>query len=74
MPTWLAPTLKWGGIALAIVSVVAIVYVQYIAAAPTPEAGAATDEAPLTLYWGLLVIGVAAAIAGFALGRPKTPV
>jgi uncharacterized membrane protein YukC len=38
MPTWLAPTLKWGGIALAIISAVAIIYVQYIAAAPMPEA------------------------------------
>jgi hypothetical protein len=74
MPTWLAPTLKWGGIALAIISAVAIIYVQYIAAAPMPEGGAATDEAPMTLYWVLLVIGVAAAIAGFALGRPKRPI
>ena len=74
MPTWLVATLKWGGIALAIVSAIAIIYVQYIAAAPTPEAGAATDEAPMTLYWVLLVIGVAAAIAGFALGRPKIPI
>jgi hypothetical protein len=48
--------------------------VQYIAAAPMPEGGAATDEAPMTLYWVLLVIGVAAAIAGFALGRPKRPI
>jgi hypothetical protein len=73
MPTWLAPTLKWGGIALAVISAVAIIYVQYIAAAPTPEAGAAADGAPLTLYWGLLVVGIAAAIGGFALGRPKRP-
>ena len=72
MPTWLVPTLKWGGIALAIISAIAIIYVQYIAAAPTPEAGAATDEAPVTLYWVLLLVGIAATIAGFAMDRRRT--
>jgi hypothetical protein len=71
MPTWLVPTLKWGGIALAIISAIAIIYVQYIAAAPTPEAGAATDEAPVTLYWVLLVVGIVATIAGFTMDRRK---
>ena len=71
MPTWLVVTLKWGGIALAIVSAVAIIHVQYIAAAPTPEAGAATDEAPMTLYWVLLLVGIVATIAGFALDRRR---
>ena len=71
MPTWLVATLKWGGIALAIVSAVAIIYVQYIAAAPVPEAGAATDEAPMTLYWVLLVVGIVAAIAGFSMDRRR---
>jgi uncharacterized membrane protein len=37
MPTWLVPTLKWGGIALAVIAAIAIIYVQFIAApAPTP--------------------------------------
>jgi hypothetical protein len=72
MPTWLVPTLKWGGIALAIISAIAIIYVQYIAAAPTPEAGAATDEAPVTLYWVLLLVGIVATIAGFAMDRRRT--
>ena len=40
MPTWLVPTLKWGGIGLAIIAAVAILYVRFIAAAPAPEAGA----------------------------------
>ena len=39
MPTWLVPTLKWGGIGLAIIAAVAILYVRFIAAAPAPEAG-----------------------------------
>jgi hypothetical protein len=71
MPTWLVPTLKWGGIALTIISAIAIIYVQYIAAAPTPEAGAATDEAPVTLYWVLLLVGIVATIAGLAMDRRK---
>ena len=28
MPSWLVPTLKWGGIVLAIISAIAIIYVQ----------------------------------------------
>ncbi len=39
MPTWLVPTLKWGGIGLAIIAAVAILYVRFIAATPAPEAG-----------------------------------
>ena len=72
MPTWLVPTLKWGGIALAVLAGIAIIYVQFIAA-PPPEATAATDEAPMTLYWILLLVGVVAAIAGFVIGRRPGP-
>jgi hypothetical protein len=73
VPTWLGPALKWGGIVLVIVSAIALIYVQMATPAPAPETGEAASEAPVTLYWGLLVIGVATAIAGFALGRPKGP-
>jgi hypothetical protein len=73
MPTWLVPTLKWGGIVLAIIAAIAIIYVRYMAAGPAPEAGAAPSEAPMTLYWILLAIGVVAAIAGFVLERRKQP-
>jgi hypothetical protein len=73
MPTWLAVTLKWGGIGLATLAVIAIIYVQFIAAPAPPEATAATDEAPMTLYWIMLLVGVVAAIAGFALGRRPGP-
>jgi ABC-type antimicrobial peptide transport system permease subunit len=73
MPSWLVPTLKWGGIALAIVSVIALIYVQMGAPVPAPETGEAVSEAPTTLYWILLVIGVVAAIAGFVLERRKSP-
>ena len=38
MPTWLVPTLKWGGIGLAVLAGIAIIYVQFIAA-PAPRRG-----------------------------------
>jgi hypothetical protein len=47
--------------------------VQFIAAPAAPEATAATDEAPMTLYWILLLVGVVAAIAGFVIGRRPGP-
>ena len=73
MPTWIMALLKWGGIALALVSVVALAYVEWIAPGAAPAQGAAPEPstAPVTLYVVLLVIGVIAAIAGFALARPK---
>ena len=73
MPSWLVPTLKWGGIALAIIAAVTIVYVRFVAAPAPPEAAAATDEAPMALYWIMLLVGVAAAVAGFVLARRRTP-
>ena len=69
MPTWLVPTFKWGGIALAVIAAIAIIYVQFLAAPASPEATAATDEAPITLYWILLLVGVVAAVAGVVLER-----
>jgi NADH:ubiquinone oxidoreductase subunit 5 (subunit L)/multisubunit Na+/H+ antiporter MnhA subunit len=73
MPTWLVPTLKWGGIGLVIIAVIAIIYTQFMGGAPAPETGPAPAEAPVMLYWVLLVIGVVAAIAGFVLERRKSP-
>ena len=55
MPTWLVPTLKWGGIGLAIIAAVAILYVRFIAAAPAPEAVQLRQAGlPMALYWILL--------------------
>ncbi len=73
MPAWIVAVLKWGGIALAVIGVVALVWVQWIATGPPAEAGAAPEAttAPVTLYVVLLIVGVVAAIAGFALGRKK---
>jgi ABC-type dipeptide/oligopeptide/nickel transport system permease subunit len=73
MPTWLVPTLKWGGIVLAIISAMGLIYVQMGAPAPAPETGEAVSEARTTLYWILLVIGVVGAIAGFVMDRRRRP-
>ncbi len=67
MPNWLTPALKWGGIALAVVSGAAVIYVETIA--PIPEGG--ETSAPEALYWVLLAVGVVATIAGFILDRRK---
>ncbi len=65
MPNWLTPALKWGGIALAVVFAIAVIYVR--TSVPIPEGG--ETSAPMALYWVLLVVGVVAAIAGFVLER-----
>ncbi len=67
MPNWLTPTLKWGGIALAVVFAIAVILTK--TSGPIPEGG--ETSAPVALYWVLLVVGVVAAIAGFVLERQK---
>ncbi len=71
MPKRLIELLKWGGVAVAVISAIALIYVEMLV--PTPEAGAAPEQitAPVPLYWVLLVVGVVAAIVGFALERRK---
>jgi hypothetical protein len=73
MPTWPVPTLKWGGLGLAILAAVVILYVRFIAATPAPEAGAASGGAPMALHWILFAIGVVAAMAGYVLEGRKRP-
>ena len=72
MPNWLIPTLKWGGIVVAVASAIAL----FVSGQPdTPAEGAAeaASTAPVVLYWVLLVVGVIAAVAGFVLAsRQKT--
>ncbi len=71
MPKWLIQLLIWGGGVVAVISAIALIYVEMLV--PTPEAGAAPGQitAPVTLYWALLVVGVVAAIVGFAVERRK---
>ncbi len=72
MPNWLIPVLRWGGLALAVVFAATLILVRGLA--PTPEAGATPDPsaAPVALSWVLLIVGVVAAVVGFALGRRKS--
>ena len=69
MPKWLTLYLGWGGLALAIASAIALIYVTQFA--PAPEAGAepSPTTAPVILYWVLLAVGIVAAIIGFVMDR-----
>ncbi len=68
MPSWLTVTLKWGGIAVAIVCAAALIWVEQSA----PDAEGAPSAAPVEVYWVLLAVGVIAAIIGFAVKKPTT--
>ncbi len=68
MPSWLTVTLKWGGIAVAIVFAAALIWVEQSA----PEAEGAASAAPVEVYWILLALGVIAAIIGFTVKKPTT--
>ena len=72
MPSWLTPVLQWGGLALAVVSAAALIYVLGIME-PAAEGEGTADQitAPVPVYWVLLVIGVVGAVLGFVLGRRK---
>ncbi len=70
MPSWLTPVLQWGGLALAILSAAALIYVLGIME-PAAEGEVTADQitAPVPVYWVLLVVGVVGAVVGFVLGR-----
>ncbi len=70
MPKWLILVLQWGGLALAVLSAAALIYVLGILV-PAAEGEGTADQitAPVPVYWVLLVIGVVGAVIGFVLGR-----
>ncbi len=67
MPSWLTDTLKWGGIAIAVVFAAALIWVEQSA----PDASGAISAAPVEVYWVLLAVGVIAAIFGFAVASAQ---
>ena len=73
MPKWLTLILGWGGVAVVVISAIALIYVGMVM--PTPEAGATPGEtaAPITLYWVLLVIGAVAAVVGYLVDKRRKP-
>ncbi len=74
MPSWLILVLQWGGLALAVLSAAALIYVLSIMEPAAEGEGAAEQVlAPVTMYWVLLVIGAVCAVVGFVLGRRKPP-
>ena len=72
MPKWLILVLQWGGLALAVLSAAALIYVLGIIE-PAAEGEGTADQitAPVPVYWVLLVIGVVGAVLGFVLDRRK---
>ncbi len=62
MSNWQVLALRWGGLLLAAVFAVALIWVYFIV--ETLE-GETPSNAPEIIYWVLLVIGVAAAGVGF---------
>ena len=68
MPDWLIPTLKWGGIVVAVAFAIALVVVSGQSGTPAEGAEEVASTAPVVLYWILLIVGVVAAVAGFVLG------
>ncbi len=73
MPKWLTLILGWGGVAVVVISAIALIYVESVM--PTPEAAATPGEtaAPITLYWVLLVIGAVAAVVGYFADKQRKP-
>lgn len=72
MPGWAIAVLKWGGLALGVINVVAIIWALAVGAQPTaeqvPTEGA---EAPYTAYIVLAVVGLSAAFLGFLMDRRR---
>ena len=66
MPGWLTALLKLGGSAVAIISVIAAVYVEVVM--PQPEGGWTVLNMPMTLFVVLIVAGLVAAIIGWSSG------
>ncbi len=66
MPGWLTGLLKWGGTVVAIVSVIAAVYVEVVM--PKPEGGWTVANMPMTLFVVFIVVGLVAAIIGWSSG------
>ena len=73
MPTWLVPTLKWGGIGLAIIAASRHPLRAVHRCRSSARGRAPSGGAPMALYWILFAIGVVAAIAGFVLEGRKRP-
>ncbi len=67
MSNWQVLALRWGGVFLAVIFGLGLILVYFVF--ETPE-GEASSSAPQIVYWILLIIGVAGAVAGFVV-KPK---
>lgn len=70
MPHWLIVVLKWGGLALAAINLIAIIYVAaQDRPASVAEGAPEAIDAPYTGYLIMLFVGVVAAAGGFIFER-----
>ncbi len=68
MPNSLVQALKWGGLVLAVITAIALIYVGFVGTGTATE----PSSAPTTLYWVLLIIGIIAAVVGVVADRRGT--
>ncbi len=62
MSNWQVLVLRWGGLLLAVIFAVTLIYVYFVVDRPEGEGHAAHL---LIIYWVLLVVGVVATVVGF---------
>lgn len=67
MPGWAIAVVKWGGVVLTILMATALVYLELF----PRTSGDGASAAPVTRYWVMLVVGLAAAVLGFVVDRRK---
>lgn len=70
MPRWGIAALKWGGLAVAVLNLIAIVFGLSIGAQPTADVTPANGPTvPYAIYTVLLLIGAMASFFGFLMER-----
>ena len=62
MSNWQVLVLRWGGALLAVIFAVTLVYVYFVV---DRLEGETPSNAQQIIYWGLLAVGVVAAVVGF---------
>ena len=62
MSNWQVLALRWGGLLLAVIFAVTLIYVYFVVDRPEGET---PTNAQQIIYWVLLVVGAVVAVVGF---------